>query len=292
MPTDRLTTLDDLAQLCDADRASRLAALGQDLLQDAGGLAAGDRDRVVASFVDALTQGWGSSQERLTIGAVLGRLGDPRLRQPSDEGYWGTVAMAEGPVQLGRFMVTTAECRAFVDSGASADDAHWDDAGKSWRDSADATWPSLAASSEAAPFVVDNQPVVGVSWYEAMAYARWVGARLPNFEERLVAVRGAEKRPYPWGSPFGEGNANTQEEVLGQPCAVGLFVKDRSPEGIYDLAGNVAEWCGDGVDSEKWVHPGAWDQPSMAAWAKARVLENPSVWSASLGFRLARDVAQ
>jgi formylglycine-generating enzyme required for sulfatase activity len=146
-----------------------------------------------------------------------------------------------------------------------------------------------AAGSE--PFVVPNQPVVGVTWYEADAYARSSGARLPHADERVWVSRGRERRPYPWGSPFGEGNANTREEVLGRPCAVGLYLRDCTPEGVHDLAGNAAEWTADGVGAEKLIHPGAWDQPSMAAWAKALAMVAPDNRWAGLGFRLARDAA-
>ena len=62
----------------------------------------------------------------------------------------------------------------------------------------------------------------------------------------------------------------------------------RTPEGVHDLAGNAGEWCLDGVGDEAWVHPGSWDQPSMASWAKARALESRDSGSASRGFRLVK----
>jgi formylglycine-generating enzyme required for sulfatase activity len=164
----------------------------------------------------------------------------------------------------------------------------------------------LSTTGVVAPFIVANQPVVGVTFYEAQAYATAHGARLARTDERVWVVRGEERRPYPWGAPFGEGQANTREEALNRPCAVGLFVGDRTPEGVSDLAGNVAEWTDDEeveyVDYDsvedgqeppvrmfRVIHPGAWDQPSMASWAKAIALKAPeSRWTA-LGFRLARD---
>lgn len=286
----QLTRIQDLAA---ADRVSELATLGRSWLgEGTPSLSDEDREQVVKTLLDAVNQGGGSAHDRLTVGAALGLLGDPRLALPKDDAYWASVEVEDGnTVRFGRYLVTNREYRAFVDDGAYEDDALWKgiEGGLAWRDGAERRWPELASNAESRPFVVDNQPVVGVTWFEASAYAAWAGARLPDFEERLRAVRGREKRPYPWGSPFGEGNANTQEEVLGQPTAVGLYVRDKSPEGIYDLAGNVAEWCRDGDNGERWVHPGAWDQPSMSAWAKARVLESPSSVSPALGFRLARN---
>ena len=137
--------------------------------------------------------------------------------------------------------------------------------------------------------MVDNQPVVGVTWWEAEAYATAHGARLPRADERVWVTRGRERRPYPWGSPFGTGNANTREEVLGRPCAVGIYLRDRTPEGVCDLAGNAAEWTADHVGNDRLIHPGAWDQPSMAAWAKALAMESPDSRWAGIGFRLAKD---
>jgi formylglycine-generating enzyme required for sulfatase activity len=138
--------------------------------------------------------------------------------------------------------------------------------------------------------VLANQPVVGVSLHEAQAYATAHGARLLEFDERVRVMRGNEKRPYPWGAPFGQNNANTREEVLGRPSAVGIFPRDRTPEGVCDLAGNVGEWTADSAGDRQVIHPGSWEQPSMAAWAKALRLISPAARSASLGFRLARDL--
>lgn len=291
MALERLDQLDQLETLPAVERAALLAELGREVVDHSGSDLPDDkRQKVVQTMVDILQRGDGSSRDRFAIGAALGHLGDPRLRLPSDEAYWSRAETEDGPLLLGKFMVTNREFRAFDTDGGYERDDLWTPEGLAWRADTESTWPALAARSDAGPFIIDNQPVVGVTWHEAMAFARWAKARLPLFEERLAVVRGTEKRPYPWGSPFGEGNANTKEEVLNQPCAVGLYLRDRSPEGVYDLAGNVGEWCADGVGDQRWVHPGAWDQPSMAAWAKARVLQPPADWSAALGFRLARDL--
>ena len=103
-------------------------------------------------------------------------------------------------------------------------------------------------------------------------------------------MRGDANRPYPWGQPFGQGNANTNEATLGKPVAIGLFIADCTPDGIYDLAGNVAEWTSDEADEEVVIHPGSWNSPSMSSWAKARALVPAKTRSADLGFRIARDV--
>ena len=129
----------------------------------------------------------------------------------------------------------------------------------------------------------------GGRWAIFFAYASAHDARLPNFNERMRIVRGSAKRPYPWGEPFGRGNSNTREESLDRPCAVGLYRRDQTPEGVFDLAGNVAEWVGDVVGDERLIAPGAWSQESMSSWAKARAMQAPTCRGFDLGFRLVRD---
>lgn len=284
--------IDSVLDLPPDRRADTLVRLGRALAGGEGnGLDTADKHRLVQALVALVEEGIGDNRFRVEMGEVLGLLGDPRLTLPSDEEYWVQVELPalESSVRIARYPVTNAEFQRFVDAGGYDDASLWSDEGRAWLGEVQDPWPVRASSTSSGPYLVANQPVVGVTWYEASAYAKAHDARLPRFDERLWVVRGAEKRPYPWGSPFGDGNANTREEVVGRPCAVGLFVHDRTPEGVRDLAGNVAEWNLDGVGDQKWIHPGAWDQPSMAAWAKARFLEDRDSRWAGLGFRLARD---
>jgi hypothetical protein len=244
----------------------------------------------VATAVLELIEGWaGNPKQRLQLGVALSRVGDPRLRLPTEADYWATVTTDEGAVlQVGRFLVTNAELRAWFDAGGDKDDACWSEEGLAWRDSGPPSWAALAADPAVRHLVEDNQPAAGPSWWEAEAYARASGARLPTVDEYRAVVRGLEKRPYPWGSPFGDGNANTREEALGQPCAVGIYLADRTPEGVCDLAGNMGHWLADDSGDRKMLHPGSWARPSMAAWAKAVDMADPDTRSADMSFRLVR----
>ena len=90
-----------------------------------------------------------------------------------------------------------------------------------------------------------NQPVVGVSFWEAEACCAWAGGRLPQEQEWEAAARGREGHAYPWGNDWQDGICNTGEAGLGVTSPVGLFPRARQAElGIEDLAGNVWEWCG------------------------------------------------
>jgi formylglycine-generating enzyme required for sulfatase activity len=269
-------------------RTEALAALAGDV--DASSVDGEAASRLVAALVEVVEADVGSGHQRLAVGELLGKLGDPRLRTPADADYWVHVDSDMGELVIGRFPVTNAEYKAWADAGGYDDRSAWSDEGWEWLQGArEEIWPKKAAKEGAEPYVVANQPVVGVTFYEAEAFAKAHGARLPRSDERVWVVRGEERRPYPWGAPFGEGRANTREEVLNRPCAVGLFRGDRTPEGVCDLAGNVAEWTGDDMGGDRMIHPGAWDQPSMAAWAKALALKSPETSWAGLGFRLAKD---
>ena len=90
----------------------------------------------------------------------------------------------------------------------------------------------------------DTQPVVGVTWFDAQAFAEWIGGSLPTEAQWERAARGTSARTYPWGDtpPKARQHANFARRY-NRPVSVGQFLKGESPDGIADLAGNVWEWC-------------------------------------------------
>jgi len=281
--------VESFLQLAPADRLEPLTEIALSVLDDPNSDPSA-RDKVVEALVTVIESGEGNPLARMAAGEVLGRLGDTRLKAPESADYWAEIDVDGHRIAVGRHLVTVAEITAFFEGDGYTTDAYWSEAGRHWRDTRRTLWTALAEEPDSAPLVIPNQPAIGVTWFEAQAYATSQKGRLLTLDERLFVMRGEANRPYPWGQPFGYSNANTAEEALGKPVAVGLFSADCTPEGVYDMAGNVAEWTSDEADDEVIIHPGSWTSPSMSAWAKARALVPRKTRSADLGFRIARDI--
>ena len=96
-----------------------------------------------------------------------------------------------------------------------------------------------------------DHPVVYVSWYAAMAYAQWTGKRLPTEAEWEYAARGGlSGKKYPWGDGIDSSKANYDRNVK-DTTAVGKYPPNGY--GLYDMAGNVWEWCLDDYDPDFYV---------------------------------------
>lgn len=150
----------------------------------------------------------------------------------------------------------------------------------------------------------DKQPVVGVTYEDATAFCQWKGKRLPTEAEWERAARGPHSRLFPWGDRFDAQRANTREGKHRQPLPVGSYPKGVSAEGVFDMSGNVWEWCHDWFEKEYYA-VAASKNPTGPDSGKKRVIrgggwtaphtdmadrrgEKPDKTYPSLGFRCAR----
>ncbi len=182
-----------------------------------------------------------------------------------DNEKWGHVVEVR-PFHIARAPVTQGEFAAFVDDGGYRDRRHWSDAGWAWRTSVDAQHPVYWQSDGPTRWlrrVFDqtvplepHRPVIHVCWYEADAYCRWAGRRLPTEVEWEMAAsaepsgNGAgparwRRRRFPWGDePPTPERANLDWRARGTVDVAALPAGD-SFFGCRQMIGNVWEWTAD-----------------------------------------------
>jgi formylglycine-generating enzyme required for sulfatase activity len=149
--------------------------------------------------------------------------------------------------------VTNKQFLEFDNDGGYEKQEYWDEEGWSMREERfrvmddSALGPrSWSSAGEYGGQRYDDYPVVGISWYEAKAYAEWKGKRLPTDEEWEFAAGydpvEKKKRLYPWGDNWDveKGNFRSARE----PVPISVFkATDVSPWGCFNMGGNVSEWC-------------------------------------------------
>ena len=164
-------------------------------------------------------------------------------------------AVEIAPFRIGAWAVTNGEYARFIADGGYRTTSLWSDAGWKHREEADLTAPQFweqrdgqwwTRSMDAETPVDPDRPVCHVCWYEAEAYCRWAGVRLPTEQEWEAAASWdpatGSKRAFPWGDePPGPLDANLDQ--LGfQAAQTGAYPRNLSPIGAYGMIGDVWEW--------------------------------------------------
>ncbi|MGD8457516.1 MAG: SUMF1/EgtB/PvdO family nonheme iron enzyme [Anaerolineales bacterium] len=231
------------------------------------------------------------------------------------------------PYWIAKYPVTNLQYARFIDSKGYEQKDLWSDAGWTWRKGSNLdlshldnemrglyeNWLSKRPLEKRhLPFWWDDIrwnnplfPVVGVSWYEAEAYSNWLNqqelniskplgyaVRLATEEEWERAARGSEGREYPWGDEYDPNNANVGLDFDSREgtTAVMTFPQGVSPEGVWDMSGNVWEW------TQSWwyqkekrfrvLRGGSWLGDLGNARCGARDRDLPDYFVNAFGFRV------
>jgi iron(II)-dependent oxidoreductase len=172
-----------------------------------------------------------------------------------------------------------------------------------------AMWDRYGVSKRRPKSLCDRCPVINVSWYEVESYCKKAGKRLPTEFEWEKTARGPEGLAYVWGNQFRPGLANVKSDSDKHPftASIGSFSFDKSPYGVFDLAGNVAEWTSSRYESGYYAtmprsnpkgpdggdfrvfRGGSWESRKEKTLATTRDWSFPEERYESVGFRCVKD---
>jgi hypothetical protein len=224
-------------------------------------------ERALQKSMELFTMG-GAAQVpikvRIAAAEALGSGGDPRLA-PERDNFLAVPGLPG--LRLGKYPVTVEEYQRFVESRGYEERKYWDQRGWSLREMNGWMVPSEWDKQLETP----NRPVSWVSWYEAVAYCRWLSeqredmVRLPTEAEWEQAAT-LSNGEYPWGTEAPDQERANFAKNVGAPTPVGIYPAGDGPVGHCDLAGNVWEWCADGgegsTENERALRGGGWVGPA------------------------------
>ncbi|MFB3133985.1 MAG: SUMF1/EgtB/PvdO family nonheme iron enzyme, partial [Rhodothermales bacterium] len=222
---------------------------------------------------------------------------------------WGLPTMDEVPLDdyfIDQYEVSNSEYKAFIEAGGYRNRDYWnhpfvkDGQRLSWEEALELftdrtglpgprTWVS-----QEFPEAEGDHPVTNITWYEAAAYAAFVGKRLPTVFQWEKTARNGAIHPYgiimPWGLQLPQETTDYRANFDGnRPVAVDSFSFGVSPFGAYNMAGNVKEWCLNEIAGGHATTGGSWEDPQylFARYGSFSSFHT----SRALGFRCVRTAA-
>jgi formylglycine-generating enzyme required for sulfatase activity len=193
--------------------------------------------------------------------------------------------------RISKYPVTYAQFQAFIDApDGFRNDELWQGLAKCEMRPGKQAWP------------IDNHPRETVSWYDACAFCCWLSEKtglpitLPTEQQWQRAAQGDDGREYPWGNEFDLSRCNTRENGINRTTPVDQYPNGVSPCGVYDMGGNVWEWC-----LNEWENPentglagsdiralrgGSWSGHQLNARCACRNLNLTDNRATIIGFRV------
>lgn len=200
--------------------------------------------------------------------------------------------------KISRYPITNEQYRIFLDDSLGYSNKKW------WQFSPEAEeWRTKNPEPQPPTFKGEERPRERVNWFDAMAFCNWLSMKLgmhvtlPTDIQWIRAAQGDEPRAFPWGSEFDKQKCNTRESEIKMTTLVMRYPAGASPFGVYDMSGNIWEWCQDlhveagsngdtTAASKRLVHGGSFISPCQRAEIGFRYYLDPHSFHSTIGFRV------
>jgi formylglycine-generating enzyme required for sulfatase activity len=195
--------------------------------------------------------------------------------------------------RIGKYPITNRQYQTFVNNGYKF---------RVWWHFSDDAYEWRLAHPEPGKIEEENRPFVNASWYDAVAFCKWLSEEarlkinLPSELQWQRAAQGDDNHKYPWGNEFDANRCNTIESNIEQSTSVKRYNTGVSPYGVYDMAGNVWEWCINphrrvtdtsvNTSEPRILRGGSWGSHSEEARVMSRMSKSPDHCSDRVGFRI------
>lgn len=207
---------------------------------------------------------------------------------------------------IAKYPVTVAQYTLFIEDKGYAVREFWTQAGWEWKQKEKITLPRYWGEDKYEHFFKPLHPIIGVSWYESMAFCAWLSEKsgdkitLPTEQQWQRAAQGDDGRTYPWGNDFDVERCNNSVKAKSiGTTPVTQYPNGASPYGVLDMSGNVWEWMLNefgiinidniNIPETHVTQGGSWfDSHELSFRANVGSWNDPIPGGNRLGFRLAR----